>query len=58
MYSIVDGLNRNGDVYTGIWDGDKGKGSILYTDGSSYEGEFYKEKKQGQVVGVNGYHKL
>jgi hypothetical protein len=28
---------RNGDVYTGTWDGANGKGLIAYTDGSSYE---------------------
>ena len=28
---------RNGDLYTGTWDGAHGKGIIVYTDGSSYE---------------------
>ena len=28
---------RNGDIYTGVWDGDAGKGTVAYTDGSSYE---------------------
>jgi hypothetical protein len=53
---------RNGDIYTGVWDGDSGKGLIVYTDGSSYEvsspqgrgmlpgaqGEFLKDRKHGQ----------
>ena len=28
---------RNGDVVDGIWDGETGKGTITYTDGSMYE---------------------
>ena len=28
---------RNGDVVDGIWDGQTGKGTITYTDGSMYE---------------------
>ena len=28
---------RNGDVVEGIWDGETGKGTITYTDGSMYE---------------------
>ena len=39
---------RNGDIYTGVWDGHKGTGTIAYTDGSSYEGEFLKDRKDGE----------
>ena len=28
---------RNGDVVEGVWDGETGKGTITYTDGSMYE---------------------
>lgn len=39
---------RNGDIYTGVWDGHRGTGTIVYTDGSSYEGEFLKDRKDGE----------
>ena len=28
---------RNGDVVEGTWEGESGKGTITYTDGSMYE---------------------
>ena len=32
---------------TGEWEGERGRGKIQYTDGSSYQGEFRNEKKDG-----------
>ena len=32
---------------TGEWEGERGTGKIQYTDGSSYQGEFRNEKKDG-----------
>ena len=33
---------RNGDVVDGIWEGQTGKGTITYTDGSMYEVSHYQ----------------
>ena len=33
---------RNGDVVDGIWDGETGKGTITYTDGSMYEVSYFQ----------------
>ena len=32
---------RNGDLYTGEWDGAKGNGVISYSDESKYEVDFF-----------------
>ena len=37
---------RNGDVVEGQWDGESGKGSITYTDGSMYEVSLWCPKFQ------------
>ena len=54
---------RNGDIYTGVWDGDRGTGTIAYTDGSSYEvqphschqcagGVFERQKRRGRHLQI------
>ena len=31
---------KDGDKYTGIWDGDKGQGEVNYKDGKKYIGQW------------------
>ena len=49
----------NGDKYTGIWDGNKGKGEVNYKDGKKYKGYWdwnygYKRHGVGTLYSADG----
>ena len=36
---------KNGDKYTGQWDGNEGQGEINYTDGTKYTGHWRSDRR-------------
>ena len=38
---------KDGDKYTGIWDGDKGQGEVNYKDGKKYIGQWDGLERHG-----------